>query len=309
MRRRSTLIASVIASAALLAGCGGSGGESGAGSAEDARAVLAAIAPAAQEGPQRISVELRADLDGTLSDPSAAALVGDRPLSLTLSGPVDTAGKAADLTFDVDAGAIELSGGLRLVGDTGYLKVGDTWYALPADALSGTTSGSTAPVDPAEVLGALGDPAALIRDAVLVGTEDVDGIATDHVSGTVDTAELVAAIGRLAETVDAQASPVTPDQIAEATRQIEKYVTDATVDVWVGRDSKQVHRLRVTADIAFDGEAKESTGLDGVDVELSVSATPTDSPAVSAPAGARPQEELSKQLGLLLLGGLGAPTP
>ena len=133
-------------------------------------------------------------------DPTLGAFL-TKPITLTLDGPVDSKGKKADLTFEVAAGPIKVDGGFRQVGTDSFVEVNGKWYSIPAGALSsatgrvpGATGGSTTTdpsVDPQAILGAFGDPKKLFTNAKLVGTEDVDGIKSDHVQGDVDLAALV----------------------------------------------------------------------------------------------------------------------
>jgi hypothetical protein len=312
MRLRNALLTTPLAVIALLgAGCGAARTTGGAAApaGRDAGAILSSIKPAAQDGPQNIAVDLTVGLKGKLKDPTAALMLGSGPISMDLAGPVDAARKAADLTFAVKAGTLDLSGGVRVAGDTGYLRLGDKWYALPQGSVSAGAGGTSTGADPAKIIEAIGDPAALLKDATVVGTEDVDGIATDHVAGNVDTTQILRIVGRLAGSVNAGASPIDPQQIADAAAKLGQAIKRARVDAWIGSADKQVHKITIDTEIVFDAKTKASSGLDGLTATLSVTSTPTTSPDVVAPAGALPAEQLSKDLGALLLSGLGAPTP
>ena len=316
MRRRLTCVLAPLVLLGLVgAGCGGGDGDSPsttgappAASSGDAKSILAAIAPVTQQGPQKLGLKLGVDLQGTLKDPSAAAILGDGGITLELAGPIDAAGKAADLTFAATAGKINLSGGLRLAGERAFLKLGDKWYALPTDAL-GTTTATDAKVDPAKILEALGDPSELIANATVVGTEEIEGIATDHVTGDVDTAALVKAITRIAGSLGTGTGTIDPKEIADATAQVEKFIKTAKVEVWVGRDDKQVHRFKIDVDAILDEKTKASSGLDGFAISATLTSTPTESPKVEAPDGAGTIDDLRTDIGPIILGGLGGATP
>ena len=316
MRRRLfSLFTPFVLLGLVVAGCGGGGSDSGATnnpsapSSGDAAAILASVKPGVQEGPQKIGLKLAVDLNGTLKDPTIGALLGDGSITVDLSGPIDSKAKAADLTFTATAGKINLAGGLRLAGDAAFLKLGEKWYALPVDALTSTTTGAAQNVDPAKILEALGNPSDLLTDATVVGSEDIEGIATDHVSGNVDTAALVTAIARVVGALGSNTGPIKPDDITKATEQLEKFVKSAKVELWVGQDDKQVHRFKVDVDAVLDDATKESSGLDGFAVSATITATPTDSPDVSAPADAGSIADLQKDIGPIILQGLGGATP
>jgi hypothetical protein len=330
MLRRSALSLLLVAGLALTgAACGGSSGTSGSPSttsttsgssgASDADAVLASIKTnVGDQGPQKIAVSLTVNISGTPTDPTLGAFL-TKPISLTLAGPVDSKAKKSDLTFSLAAGPIKVDGGLRQVGGDTFLEVNGKWYSLPADALSSVTGGSSgsttsttstaASVNPQALLGAFGDPSKLFTDAKLVGSEDVDGIKSDHVSGDIDLAALVKGISSVAKSAGSpSASPVSPTEIAQSVAQLQQYVQSATADVWVGQDDKQLHRFATTVDGKMDAGTKASSGIDGFKLTLDVSATPTSTPSVSAPSSPAPIAQLEQDLGGLLGGLAGAGT-
>lgn len=323
MFRRSALSMLLVAGLAVTGAACGGGGKSSADSststpsasgAGDAQAVLASIRTNVGDlGPQKISVKFSATISGSPKDPTIGAFL-TKPVTLTLDGPVDSKGKKADLTFEVAAGPIKVDGGFRQVGDDSFVEVNGKWYSIPAGALSSATGSSggstttTSPsVDPQAILGAFGDPKKLFTNAKLVGTEDVDGIKSDHVQGDVDLAALVQGIAAVAKSSgsSAAASPVSPAQIASSVSSLQQYVKSATADLWVGQDDKQLHRFATTIDGKTDASTQASSGIDGFNITLDVSATPTSSPSVSAPASPAPISQLTQDLGGLL-GGLAA---
>jgi hypothetical protein len=321
MLRRSAISVLLVAGLALTAAaCGGSGSSSSTstsstGSASgnsDAQAVLSSInANVGDQGPQNISVKLSATISGSPKDPTLGAFL-TKPITLTLSGPVDTKAKQTDLTFELAAGPIKVDGGVREVGSAEYLEVNGKWYVLPANALSsatgtstGTTSSSSS-VNPGALLQAFGDPKKLFTNAKLAGTDDIGGIKSDHVTGDIDLAALVRGISSAASsTSGTSASPVSPAQIASSVKSLEQYVKSASADLWVGQSDKQVHRFATTIDGATDASTKASSGIDGFKITLDVSATPTKTPSVSAPSNPAPIAQLENDLGGLL-GGLSA---
>jgi hypothetical protein len=271
--------------------------------------VLSSIKPVTQEGPQKLAIKLGVNLNGTLKDPTIAALLGDGTIALDLSGPIDTTAKAADLTFSATAGKINLAGGLRVAGDKAFLKLKDKWYALPLSSVTSATTGSNPSVDPAKILAALGNPSDLIANATVVGTEDIEGISTDHVAGDIDTAALVQAIARVASALGSNTGPISTKQITDATAQIEKFVKKAKIELWIGRDDKQIHRFKLDVDAVLDEKTKASSGLDGFAVTATLTSTPTDSPKVETPPNAGTVKDLQTDIGPIILSGLGGATP
>jgi hypothetical protein len=321
MLRRSAISVLLVAGLALTAAaCGGGSSSStstpSTGSASgngDAQAVLSSInTNVGDQGPQDISVKLSAAISGSPTDPTLGAFLS-KPITLTLSGPVDTKAKQTDLTFELAAGPIKVDGGVREVGSSEYLEVNGKWYVLPANALSsatgtstGTTTSSSSSVNPGALLQAFGDPKKLFTNAKLAGTDDIGGIKSDHVTGDIDLAALVRGISSAASsTSGTSASPVSPAQIASSVKSLEQYVKSASADIWVGQSDKQVHRFATTIDGATDASTKASSGIEGFKITLDVSATPTKTPSVSAPSNPAPIAQLENDLGGLL-GGLGA---
>ncbi len=318
MRRRlAYVLAPLVLLGFVTAGCGGGDGgdkpttsvATTATPSGDAQSILTAIRPVTQQGPQKLALKLNIDLNGTLKDPTMAALLGDGTIALDLSGPVDTTAKAADLTFAATAGKINLAGGLRLAGDKAFLKLKDKWYALPIDALTSATTSSTQSIDSAKILAALGDPSDLVTNPSVVGTEDIEGIATDHVAGDVDTAALVKAIARVTASLGSNTGPIDAKQISDATAKLEQFVKKAKVELWIGQADKQVHRFKIDVDAILDDATKTSSGLDGFTVAATLTSTPTDSPKVETPADAGTVKDLQTDIGPIILSGLGGATP
>jgi hypothetical protein len=316
MLRRPALALLVAGLSLTVAACGSSTSGSsststgsGAG-ASDAQAVLSSIRTnVGDQGPQKISLALTATVSGSPKNPTLGAFL-TKPISIKLDGPADTKAKKSDLTFQLSAGPIKVDGGLRQVGDTSFLDFNGKWYSLPAGSLSSSsgTSTSKAPsVDPQAILKAFGDPKALFTNAKLVGSEDIGGVKSDHIQGTIGLAALVKGISATAGSsgTGASASPVSPAQIAKTVQSLQKYVTSATADLWVGQSDKQIHRFATTIDGVTDASTKASSGIDGFKITLDVSATPTSTPSVSAPSNPAPIADLQKDLGGLL-GGLAA---
>jgi len=316
VRRRLTCVLAPLVLLGLVgAGCGGSGnkpsasGATTAAASGDAKSILSSIKPITQEGPQKLAFKLGVDLNGTLKDPTMAALLGSGTIALDLSGPIDTTAKVADLTFAATAGKINLAGGLRVAGDKAFLKLKDKWYALPLSSLNSATTGSNPSVDPAKILAALGDPSDLVTNATVVGAEDIEGISTDHIAGDIDTAALVKAIARVAASLGSNTGPINAKQITDATAQLEKFVKKAKVELWIGRDDKQIHRFKIDLDAILDDKTKTSSGLDGFAVTATLTSTPTDSPKVETPPNAGTVKDLQTDIGPIILSGLGGATP
>ncbi len=312
MSRRVTSLLALLTSVGLIAaGCGGSddknGGSNGSGGTPsgDVKSILGGIKAADTDASAKAGLSLTVDLKGTPKDPQVALVLDGSPITLDLSGPVGKGGKNADLDFGVKAGKINLKGGLKIIdGKTGFVELADKWYALPPDALNTTDQASSA-LETQKILDAIGDPNTLLKNATVVGAEDIEGVATDHVSGDIDTKALVETLARVSGSVDTGGTPIDPDQIKSAVSQVEKFVKGAKLDLWVGQDSKQIHRLKLDIKADLDEATTESSGIEGIDATLTVTTTPTDEPKVEAPSGALPAEQLSQDIGGILLSSFG----
>lgn len=313
VRRRTALLATPLVALSLIAaGCGGGGddnptstGGGGGGSAPsstDAAAILGSIKAGDQTNPAKIGMEMGVTLNGQLSNPQAAAILGNGPISLKLAGPVDPTAKKMDLTFDIKAGKIALPGKLRLLGETtGYVGLQDKWYELPAGALE--SNGATA--DPQKAFEALGNPADLLSNATVVGGENIDGIDTDHISGDINVEGVVNAVAKASAS---QGDAPSDAEKAEVVAKAKEILKSGKADVWVGKDDKQVHRLTISADVVMPAEQKAQLGVDGAKITFTVQSTPTGAVTVEAPAGALPSSQLQSDLGAIVLSSLGAGT-
>ncbi|MBI2684508.1 MAG: hypothetical protein HYX33_03820, partial [Actinobacteria bacterium] len=286
---------------------GGGGGGGASPTSTDVNAILAAAkANPSQQGPTQAAVNVSISLKSNGSNPSLAAFT-DKPITLRLSGPSDPQKKKSDLTFSVVAGPLNLSGRILQDGDKGWVKLADQWYKTDA-ATTGTTTGTTtSPLDTKALLGAFGDPKTYIKNAKFVGTESVEGVASDHLQGDLDVAGLADAFGKAAAASGGSAGPISSSQITQLKDGLTKVVKSATVDLWIGQSDKLLRKVAFTAEGATAGTSVASSGLQGFSVKADISATPTTTPTVSPPSNAKPLSDLAQGLGGIL-GGLGGST-
>lgn len=315
MRRRTALFVAPIAAIALIgAGCGGgdsttgtTGNQTGSSGGDDPVAILNNIKiPDTQTQPTKIVFKVNADLKGQISEPQVAAILGDGPISIDLSGPVDPSKQSGELAFDLKAGKLAFKGNLRVLeGNKSFIQINDKWYELPA---STTNSAPTNPEDLQKISDALKsvNTAELLKDPKLEGSEDIEGHATHHISGDVDTAGLVKAAAEIAKS---QGEGPSASEIAEAEQKLGEYVKNAKVDVWVGKDDQEIKRLQIKGDFTTDASMKSQSGLDGAAIDILVQATPTDAPDVEAPSGALSAQQFQQDLGTILLQSLGGANP
>lgn len=196
-----------------------------------------------------------------------------------LGGPITiestTQGDAATgVTVDakITAGPIELPLTARANKDNAWVQINGQWYEL----------GSPLGIDFGSVGGLLGELPALIRDPKATAVEDVDGVACDRISGTIDPeASATDALGTLLENLPLDLSALAAGK--------------AEVSVWVGQEDRVIRRIQINT--AGSGDTAAAGGLL---VDLTV--VPAEAVEVTAPADAKPISDL---LGSLLGGGVG----
>jgi hypothetical protein len=314
------MIGATLALALVASGCGGgkkddstsaatvATTESGNGSPE---AILNSISTnTSATGPQQITLNLKLGVDGDPKDPSVAAFLS-KPVTLTVDGATDGTAKKTDLTFSVAAGPLAFNGAVRQMGDQAWLQLNGKWYTLPADALSSssggsgtTTTGGTSKIDAQQIIAAFGKPGSIIKDAKLDGTEDVGGVKSDHISGSVDIAALVKGLTTAMSSVGSTSTPISPADLQSSVTQLQQFIKGATVDIFVGQSDHFIHKLATKIDGSIPSDQQAGSGISGFDLSFDVSSVGTDSPNVSAPDNPAPYEQLQSDIGGLLGGGL-----
>ncbi len=302
----------VLSAAALVAGCGGGSDKKTGGSGEptstDPIALLKSVnTKVDNQQPVKVDLNMTLSASEKPTNPQLATFL-DKPITIKLSGPSDTKNKKTDLTFSVVAGPVNVSGEIRQVGEDGFVAVNNKWYKLDPGTLSGkSTTDASSKLDTQKLLDAVGDPAKLIKNAKVDGVEDIGGIKSDHVSGDIDIAELLAAAGRVAD-ASGQSSNTSVEQLKTASEQLKKYIDNAKMDVWIGQSDHQLHRAKLDTAIKLDDATAKQAGLKGAALTIDIQSVPTTTPTVTAPTDTSPISDLTSNLGSLL-SGLGGSTP
>jgi len=319
MRRSPAVVATLVAVALTVAACGGSSSSSDSAtsaapsdSGGDAAAILSGIDTKASTGPQKLKLDLTADIKGSPTD-QQLALLTKQPIHLGLDGVVDSSGKSADVNVSVTLGKSPIEAEIRTGGGKTWIQIDGKWYDLPADTLSSTTgtslpSGvSTSNLDAGKILAAIGDPAKLL-DNTSVSSEQVEGIDTDKVSGDVNIQGVAAAVAKLSSSVG-NGTSAAPSQaeIDKTVAQLNKIVHKAHVDIWVGKSDHKVHRVAFTVDAVMDSSTKSSSGIDSATLDFDVTTVDSSAPDISAPSSVGTQAEFQAAvvglLGKVMAGG------
>lgn len=306
---RRPLILITCALALVAAGCGGSDKKSDS-SAPAAASTAAGGVDAATggspfgelkqlEGPSKLDLALNVKLDGVPASAGAAGAFLSQPISLKVNGVTDSDSNASDVDLALDLGALALNAKLLSDGSKSWLKYDDNWYLLDTSALAGAAGGvtggtTTAPsVDTGKIKAALGDPSSFFKDSKKVGDEKVGDIDAEHWTGTLDVAKALDATKQLSGDSGSEIKPEDAAKITEAFK-------DPTVDVWIGKDDRVVHRVafKLNGDLS---NVAEADGLKGLSVDLDATMLPADKPDITPPADAKSSQELL----MAVLGGFG----
>jgi hypothetical protein len=301
-RLRISLLALLVAAAALVAACGSGG------AADDS--VDGILKQTFETGKSissaRVALDLNADLNGVKGV--------DGPVGLKLNGPFqsDGAGKLPkfDLNLTVLASGSSFSAGAVSTGKQGFVKFGGTTYSVPSDifalfkdgyeqtqsAASKKTNGVT--------FSSLGiHPRAWLKDARKVGTESFGGAETTHITATIDTGRFVDDLNQIiskADSLGLSSSGVKPLTGIEKL-EFERSVKSSSVDIYSGNEDRILRGLKVKVGIDVPPEARSAVGglsTGTVTFDLTLSGV-NESQSVKAPTGnIRPLSELLSRFGL-----------
>lgn len=309
---RSRIAAAVLAAAvpAFVAGCFGGG------SSESPEDVLKQTF----NNPTSVSSGV---LDVSLGVSAQGKQGGN--LQAKLSGPFQgnpddpTQFPQLDLSATASGGGagqnIDFRGGVTATSDQAFLTYQNQAYEVPkqvydsfkrsyqqqAQAGQATQNGSSA----SSVLGQLGvDPSTWLTNVSSEGDVDVEGTQTVHIHGDANVSQILSDLGKIAQSAPGASSQgFDPSQLG----LLSSAVQNATVDVYSGEDDHILRKLELKLTIAPPG------GLGGVtsaNIDLSITLSGVnEQQTISAPANAKPLNDLLDQLGVQLpsVGSLGTP--
>lgn len=299
-RRRRTVVllaATLVVPALALAACGSSAG----GSGGDARALLERAFSQPVESAD-VDIDAQIEIDG---------LAGfEKPLRIQASGPYvksESTLPKLDLDVGIDAqgSGQTIQSGLLSTGDRVFLKFGGDFYEQPPEQVARTNRQLAR--DRGKGGGSLSDlgldPGKWIVDASLEGEEQIDGVATEHVSATLDVEALVEDVNGLVRRSagalggDDTARPLGRREIERLTRTVE----DPSFDVYVGKDDDVVRRLSLRLDVSVpENDRGDVGGIDGASIRLSAELHDVGGDQrVEPPSDSRPLSDLTSQLGSL----------
>jgi hypothetical protein len=245
-------------------------------------------------------------IDATLEANGLPGL-GD-PLRVQASGPYRQTKRGLP-SFDIDlklmppGGGQVISSGFLSTGERAFAKFEDSFYELPRESVV-RANRALRPERRRGMLRRFGlDARSWLVGARVVGDEDVAGVPTRHVVGTLDVRHALSDLNALAERSGRALAPSAgrferPLSAAEIDR-IARIVKNPSFNVYIGKKDDIIRRLsgRVEFQVAKADRAAVG-GLRGGSIEFSVEFSNVDGKqAIQAPARARPLSELTRSLG------------
>lgn len=288
--------------AAFLVACGG-GGDSVVSADEDPQAVLErAFSNESAVESAKVDASVTIEVDGEKGG----------EIGIGVTGAVANAGADApdsDLTVsldgDIDGEEIDFEAGAILTPDAGFIRLGGETYKIDPGMyeqirgqVAQQTQGDDANAD-GGLFGSL-DPEAFLDDVSNEGTEDVEGVETVKISGTVDTEKALAEFQSFMDSAD-QLQGLGMD--APGTKEFEEVreaLGDVDFSIYVGSEDGIVRKMEFTAPV--DPPDGDSSGNFSVSVTL---ADVNEEQDITAPADAKPFDELIAAIGNGALSDLG----
>jgi hypothetical protein len=250
----------------------------------------------------------------------------DRPLRIQASGPFRTnRGMLPSVDLEVelgtDGGGQTVTTGFLSTGDRAFVKFQDVYYEEPASEVRRANRTFARNQRRHSSLRALGlDPRSWLLLAEDKGDEEVAGVPTRHLSGTLDVVTLLTDLNRFVSrsgsALGGATGPPLPEPISsEDILRMSEVVEDSNLEVYVGKRDRIVRRVSGRIEFDVPGERRdEFNGLEGGSIQFSVEFRDVNgSQEIEAPRKARPLVKLTRSLGGLdalidLAGGEDAPT-
>jgi hypothetical protein len=291
LRRVRRLLPSLVLVALALASCSGGGEET------DAEALLdRAFNTELRSADAKLEAEV--DLEGSP--------LLDRPLRVQAAGPFRlNDGKLPSVDVELEVGTVgagqTITTGFLSTGDRAFLKFQDVYYEQPRSEVRRANRALARLKGRRSAFGALGlNPRSWLSEVRDEGQEEVAGVETRHLSGTLDVEALVLDVNRFLRRSRGAIAGATgerpPDPFTRAeAREIAEVGKDPTFDVYVGERDHLVRRIsgRIELDVPPD-----SHGIEGGTIQFSVELSDVNGDQeIEPPAKARPMSKLTRSLG------------
>jgi hypothetical protein len=318
MRRWSQVLVSLLAVVLPLgaAACG-MGAASAGPNGETAEELLAQVFVSSYDlTAATATYDLSMELDLDLGDvPAEAQQIAQSLMSgMRMSGTFAYADQplAMQYTVNLDFMGQNMATGLTILGDSAWVNYDGRWYTAPAELMQTTEAGTAQTEDAAQIQQlflSLGmDPMTWLKGAKIAGEETLDGTAVIHVAVSPDVGKMFSDLVRLmqdprfmallspGESLEAQQSLPTTEELAEAQAMMEDSFKDVAVDLWVGREDYIPRKVTLTGRMVVPAEAA-AEGLNGADLSATILlANVNQVPFIQAPFLPQPYEALEQIL-------------
>lgn len=234
----------------------------------------------------------------------------ERPLRLSATGPFRTnTGKlpSADIELRIgtDGGGQTVTTGFLSTGDRAFLRFQDVYYEQPADEVRRANRAIRDNQGRRGSLRGLGlDPRSWLAEATDEGEEEIGGVATRHVSGTLDVEAVMRNLNEFVRRSGAALGGATgqppPEPLSdEDIARVGEVVRDPIFHVYVGEEDDIIRRVSGRIEFEVPAASREELGgLESGSIEFEVEFTDVNGDQrIEPPANARPISDLTQSLG------------
>jgi hypothetical protein len=295
--------------ALLLSACGGGGGSS----SEDPQKV---IDKATLEGVEsgNLDLSLKVDAEGDQSGNFDVGLKG--PFQAGAKGELPEAALEASVHGEAEGQKVDFEGGVTLLSDRAYIGYEGEEYEVDPTTFGFVKSGFEQGQQEVAGEGAEGEAcqeaaaglnvADFLDNLKNQGGVEVEGTKTTEISGDLNVSGAIDQIIKLTENPSCSAQleaagPLPLGELEKAKDELTSQVKKAHASVFVGEEDDIVRK--VAAELTIEPEGSNEK----VEIEFELSLGEVNEPqTISAPANAKPLEQLFQQIGinpLELLGG------
>jgi hypothetical protein len=254
-----------------------------------------------------LQVEAEIDLNGAESD--------GKPVRIEAAGPFRTNENRIpsvdiDLRIGSEGAGQTIQTGFLSTGDRAFVKFQEVYYEQPAAQVRRANRAIAKNSAKRSSLRSLGlDPRSWLGEAKDEGTEEVAGVETRHVSGTLAVEEFMRNLNefvrRSGSAIGGATGQTVPEPLsAEDIRRVSEVVRDPSFDIYVGLDDDIIRRVsgRVEFEVP-EADRDELGGLESGSFTFSVELRDVNGDQqIEAPANARPLSDLTESLGAGTLG-------
>jgi hypothetical protein len=303
LRRVRRLAASLLLAALAVGGCAGG---------DDKQSVDEILDQAFRQEITSADLKVEAGLD--LKGGASAG----RPARIEASGPFrSNEGKLPSMDIEIRVGSEgagqTIETGFLSTGDRAFVKFQDVFYEQPRAEVRRANRAIARNQRKRGSLRALGlNPRSWLGRATDQGEDEIAGVQTRHVAGTLDVAAVMRNLNEFVRRSKSALGGATgqnvPDPLSEQDIQrIGEVVRDPSFDIYVGKEDHIIRRVSGRLEFEVPEQSRQDfEGLESGTFTFSVEMSNVNGDQkIEAPAKARPLSALTNTLGADALEGLG----